>query len=284
MTLFESNESTGDISLHDLINGDFKPKMTGEVDLLDIINFIVRGGWPASVGLPIENALLLPKEYIDAVLNDDVYRVDGKKRDLNKLRLLLRSLARSEATTVTNKTLKNDIKAREMTTQLIGYLLNRIQVEGKIYESNKEYQIHKTFDRVNGGEYIEMWGFLDGGQAFLLRSPLESIRESVMLANEFLIYIGIGVALIGSFLVGYFSKRITKPILELTNLSKSMADLNFDVRYTSGGQDEIGVLGANFNSMSDKLEKTISELKTANYEPQKDIERKEKMEVPNKHE
>ena len=173
----------------------------------------------------------------------------------------------------------NDIKAREMTTQLIGYLLNRIQVEGKIYESNKEYQIHKTFDRINGGEYIEMWGFLEGGQAFLLRSPLESIRESVMLANEFLIYIGIGVALIGSFLVGYFSKRITKPILELTNLSKSMADLNFDVRYTSGGQDEIGVLGANFNSMSDKLEKTISELKTANYELQKDIERKEKMEV-----
>ena len=173
----------------------------------------------------------------------------------------------------------NDIMAKEMTAQLISYLFNRNPNSGKIYESNNNYQIQKTKDFLNGGEYIEMWGFLDGGKAFLLRSPLESIHDSVKLANEFLIYIGIGVAIIGSFLVGYFSKRITKPILELTNLSKSMAALNFDVHYTSGGQDEIGVLGANFNTMSDKLEQTISELKTANYELQKDIERKDKIEV-----
>ena len=110
MSLYESGDSSGDVSLEDLCNGKLTPKMTGEVDLKNIIEFIIRGGWPASLGLPIESAALLPKEYLEAVLNDDIYRVDGVKRNTHKMRLLLRSLARNESTTVSNKTLKNDIK------------------------------------------------------------------------------------------------------------------------------------------------------------------------------
>ena len=111
MSLYESGDSSGDVSLLDLCNGKMTPKMTGEVDLRKIIEYIVRGGWPASLGLPVESAALLPKEYLEAVLNDDIYRVDGVKRNTHKMRLLLRSLARNESTTVSNKTLKNDIKA-----------------------------------------------------------------------------------------------------------------------------------------------------------------------------
>lgn len=111
MSLYESHDSSGEISLQDICNGKITPKMTGEVDLRKIIEYIVRGGWPASIGLPIENAILLPKQYLDAVLEDDVYRMDGIKRDTHKMRLLLRSLARNESTTVTNRTLKNDVKA-----------------------------------------------------------------------------------------------------------------------------------------------------------------------------
>lgn len=110
MSLYESGNSSGDVSLEDLCNGKLTPKMTGEVDLKNVIEFIIRGGWPASLGLPIESAALLPKEYLEAVLNDDIYRVDGVKRNTHKMRLLLRSLARNESTTVSNKTLKNDIK------------------------------------------------------------------------------------------------------------------------------------------------------------------------------
>ena len=110
MSLYESGDSSGDVSLEDLCNGKLTPKMTGEVDLKNVIEFIIRGGWPASIGLPIESAALLPKEYLEAVLNDDIYRVDGVKRNTHKMRLLLRSLARNESTTVSNKTLKNDIK------------------------------------------------------------------------------------------------------------------------------------------------------------------------------
>ena len=110
MSLYESGDSTGNVSLQDLCNGKVKEKLTGEVDLRKIIEFIVRGGWPGNLNVPIERAALLPESYIDAIIGDDVYRIDGVKRDSNKMKLLLRSLARNESTTVTNKTLKRDIK------------------------------------------------------------------------------------------------------------------------------------------------------------------------------
>ena len=66
--------------------------------------------------------------------------------------------------------------------------------------------------------------------------------------------------------------------MELATLSQKMADLDFDAKYTSGGSNEIGVLGENFNRMSERLEQTISNLKEANYKLQKDIEQKEKRE------
>ena len=79
-------------------------------------------------------------------------------------------------------------------------------------------------------------------------------------------------------LIWYFAKRITETIRELARLSDRMADLDFDAKYTSGGSNEIGELGENFNRMSEKLESTISELKKANNSLQKDIEQKDKLE------
>lgn len=111
MSLYESGDSSGKVSLKSLCYGEPIQAMTGEVSLKKIIELIVRGGWPGSLGLPLEQACLLPKEYLNAVIDDDVYRIDGIKRDTTKIRLLLRSLARNESTTVTNKTLMRDIKA-----------------------------------------------------------------------------------------------------------------------------------------------------------------------------
>ena len=127
-------------------------------------------------------------------------------------------------------------------------------------------------------EYLRMWGIFSDGSWFVMQSPLASIRESAALANQFLIYLGgIGI-IVGGLLVWLLSRRITQPLMELTHLSQKMANLNFDAKYTSGGADEIGILGSNFNRMSEQLEKTISELKRANNQLQKDIEQKEKME------
>lgn len=182
-----------------------------------------------------------------------------------------------------NKTLltatQNEMKTQELAAQLMGYLLNRNQGKGELLHSEKNYQIYSARDVITGGEYIEMWGRLENGNAFILRSPLESIRESVTLANRFLIYITLIMVCIGSVFVWYFSKRITNPIRELTLLSEKMADLDFEAKYRSGGQNEISVLGENFNAMSEKLEEAVSNLKNANYELQKDIEKKEKIET-----
>lgn len=162
--------------------------------------------------------------------------------------------------------------------QLSGYLLNQAQKGGKVLDSTDNYKLMRSQDPWNQSEYIEMWGQLDDNVNFLIRSPVESIRESVALSNRFLIYVGMGTLIICMGLVWYFSRRITKPIQELAELSDRMANLDFEAKYTSGGNNEIGELGDNFNRMSKKLEKAISELKQANNSLQQDIEQKEKME------
>lgn len=116
MSLYESGDSSGKVSLEKLCHGKLMPAMTGDVDLKKLVELILRGGWHGSLGLPLEQAMLLPVEYLNAVIDDDVYRIDGIKRDTQKMRLLLRSLARNESTTVTNKTLMKDISAVDAET------------------------------------------------------------------------------------------------------------------------------------------------------------------------
>lgn len=113
MSLYESGDSSGQISLEALCNGTLTPAMTGEVDLKNLINLIIRGGWPGSLDLPLKQAALLPQQYLQAVIDDDVYRIDEVKRNTQKMRLLLRSLARNESTTATNALLKADIKEKD---------------------------------------------------------------------------------------------------------------------------------------------------------------------------
>ena len=162
--------------------------------------------------------------------------------------------------------------------QMMGYFLNQAQKESRTLDSTDVYQINQSWDPWNQSYYVDMWGSLDDGSQFLLRSPVESMRESASISNRFLLYIGSVLIVVSILLIWYFSKRITDPIRELARLSDRMADLDFDAKYTSGGSNEIGELGENFNRMSERLEKTISNLKEANYKLQKDIEQKEKRE------
>ena len=113
MSLYESGDSSGKVSLEKLCHGEMTLAMTGEVKLEKLIELIIRGGWPGAINLSVEQAALLPAEYLNAVIDDDVYRIDGIKRNTMKMRLLLRSLARNESTTATNKKLKNDIKEQD---------------------------------------------------------------------------------------------------------------------------------------------------------------------------
>lgn len=110
MSLYESGDSSGVVSLRELCMGKLTPSMTGEVSLRDLACYIVRGGWPGNLNIPIENASLLPQSYLDAILDDDAHRLDDKKYDVSKMKLLLRALARNESTTATKKKLLSDIK------------------------------------------------------------------------------------------------------------------------------------------------------------------------------
>ena len=163
-----------------------------------------------------------------------------------------------------------------MVVQLFGYLYDKNHQE--VLEKTDSYDICKSVDPQNNTEYLTMWGSFDNGDIFIMRSPLESIRSAVTIFNRFIGVVGGCVILVSVLLAWYFSKRITEPIMELATLSQKMADLDFDAKYTSGGSNEIGVLGENFNRMSERLEQTISNLKEANYKLQKDIEQKEKRE------
>ena len=129
----------------------------------------------------------------------------------------------------------------------------------------------------SGLSFIQMWGTLDNGNLFMTRSLVQSIHDSVSISNRFFAYACIFAIIISAIVIMIITKRITNPILSLTEISKRMAQLDFEVHYDGNEKNEIGVLGQHMNALSDKLEKTISELKTANNELQKDIEKKEQI-------
>ena len=96
MSLYESGDSTGEVSLMDLFNGKVENKKVAKPEFSWLAELIVRGGWPETVGLSAESARRITKSYWEAVLEKDITEIDGVKRDKNKMEMLIRSLARNE--------------------------------------------------------------------------------------------------------------------------------------------------------------------------------------------
>ncbi len=114
MSLFESGDSTGAISLQDLCNGNLQDQMVEEASLSQLAYLIVRGGWPANIGSDILAAHLMPKSYMTSVISTDLNKLDdGVEYSAHKAELLLRSLARNECTCVSDLSLLNDIGETE---------------------------------------------------------------------------------------------------------------------------------------------------------------------------
>ena len=127
---------------------------------------------------------------------------------------------------------------------------------------------------------LECFGFLsDNATAFYLVIPIESIKEPIDLFNKILILLSIIAIIIGSIIIYLLSNNLSKPILEIVEISKKMSRLEFENKYTGDFEDEIGVLGSSINEMSDKLEKSIKELKNANYKLKKDLEKQEELDL-----
>lgn len=109
MSLFESGDSTGAISLYDLFDCNFKSQKAKETTLENLIYLTVRGGWPGGIDIKAERSADIPKSYLKSVIDDDLTRLDGITRDLKKVQHLLKSLARNISTIVSNQTLRKDI-------------------------------------------------------------------------------------------------------------------------------------------------------------------------------
>ena len=146
----------------------------------------------------------------------------------------------------------------------------------EILQRSDNYVIQKQTDTRLSSEYMVLYGTLSNGNLILMRTAVESIRESAKISNQFLVYVGVLAIAISAIVTVFVSKRITTPISELTDISKRMTELDFDAKYVSKGhrKNEIDELGEHFNRLSCALESTISELKSANNELKQDIEKK----------
>ncbi len=169
----------------------------------------------------------------------------------------------------------------ELSTRLlryiIGYSLNNTFGDETTEGVPTPGEVFRYVDRRTKTEYLEMYGQLDNGYWFIINTAMESIKESARIANRFLTYIGIAAAVLGGILAWVMSKRVTDPVLEMAAISERMTHLDFEAKYQGKEKNEIGLLGNNINQLSESLESTISELKTANNELQKDIEKKEQI-------
>ncbi|MDR3184522.1 MAG: DUF4143 domain-containing protein [Prevotellaceae bacterium] len=113
MSLYESKESNGTVSLADLFNGKHDIESVSDLDIEHIAFAICRGGFPASVNKPDKTALRMSVDYVEAIINQDISRIDGVEKNPGRVRLLLRSLARNIATQASAQTLLNDVEATE---------------------------------------------------------------------------------------------------------------------------------------------------------------------------
>lgn len=117
MSLYESGDSSGKASITKMMNNTQETINTGDVEILQIAKLLIRGGWPANISVNDNKIDLIPKSYIDSVLNIDMN--EEKRRDKNKMRMLLKSLARNESSIVGNKTIIKDIEEYENETELL---------------------------------------------------------------------------------------------------------------------------------------------------------------------
>lgn len=148
-----------------------------------------------------------------------------------------------------------------------------------IISSNDNYTLQKVYDERLGDYYLEIWGTLDNGYSIILRTPIQGIKDNVNISTTLIKYVGGAILVVGIIAAFVVSTYITRPIKQLSNIAERMSEMDFDARYEGSDKGEIGLLGKSMNNMSEKLEQNIAELKKANLELKKDIDKKEKLEI-----
>lgn len=175
----------------------------------------------------------------------------------------------------------NDVQQKLIEELTQNYILRGDKTESekahqgrKLLREEEAYTIFKVYDKRIGSYYLELFGKLESGSFVYLRTNYQSMNENVAIFNRFIGYAISAALLLGVIVMVFVGNSFAKPILQITDIAKKMSELDFDVKYPVTTHDEIGVLGSSINVLSETLETTISELKTANNELQTDIEHK----------
>lgn len=169
---------------------------------------------------------------------------------------------------------KENVRDKTM-DYVLGMVNGYIDNDGReLIQSKKNYQVFKAYDERIGSYYLELFGQIDSGDFVYISTNYQSMQESVRVSNRFLAYIGIGAVMFSCLLLLLIGNSFTKPIVHMTDIAMRMSQLDFEAKYPVSSEDEIGQLGRSINMLSERLEQTISELKAANNELQRDIEDK----------
>ncbi len=139
MSLYESGDSTGQISLKELCVNHLSTQMVDEKSILDIAKYLVRGGWPQNIDVPSEKCHLMPKAYIDTLIHEDIQKLDDSfEYDEHKFELLLKSLARNESTTVSDSTLLKDIVQNDQESMSRNTIVKYLDVMKRLFILNNQ--------------------------------------------------------------------------------------------------------------------------------------------------
>ena len=144
----------------------------------------------------------------------------------------------------------------------------------RVVETTDSYNIYKAKDKYINSENFDLVGVLDNGVYCFIRMNYESIAETAAVTNNYFAYVGIAVILVEALFILIISGTFTKPLKNMNEVAKRMTELDFNAKASVETGNEFGELAGSLNELSENLEKTILELKTANIELQKDLEKR----------
>jgi signal transduction histidine kinase len=147
----------------------------------------------------------------------------------------------------------------------------------KSYKQSIDYKFYKSYDSNVELEYIEMFGKLKTNHYFMIRTPVNSVNESVDILNKFMVYSFGACSLIAIAFVIFFSDILIKPINKLCQLSIKISNLQFDEKYNEISNKEIDLLGHNLNNLSESLEEALNKLTETNLKLEEEL--KQKIEI-----
>ena len=228
-----------------------------------------------------KDALLEAFEYVDSNVSKEIKEEEKDKYESTLEKMSVKhgfEIVISNGENIiyeTNKNFSKDFGTLNDITYDIDYSIFN---KSDIMYSREGVSLRKIMSKANGLDYVLLKGYLKNENEIYIRTPISPIEDSADISNKFIYVIGFVSIVLGGFAILVITERFTKPIEELNDVANEMSKLNFKRKYRiNDSEDEIDELGKSINTLSDKLEETILQLKKSNSDLEKDIEAKSKI-------